>query len=40
MIIYLDDIIVPESSFKEELKKLKAVLQHMVQANLKLKPNK
>lgn len=40
VLVYLDDIILLGSSFKKELKKLEAVLQHMKQANLKLNPKK
>lgn len=39
-LLYMDDIIVPGSTFKEELTRLEHVFQRMRDANLKLKPSK
>lgn len=39
-LLYMDDIIVPGSSFEEEIERLEHVFQRMREANLKLKPSK
>ncbi|GFV98194.1 retrovirus-related Pol polyprotein from transposon 412 [Trichonephila clavipes] len=39
-LVYLDDIIIVESSFEEHLKNIRRVLQKLKKANLNLSPSK
>ena len=38
--IYLDDILIWSSSIEEHLERLEAVIQHLLEVGLKLKPSK